>query len=91
LIIELGLRGLSVQRQTSFAIDYKGQAIGSARLDLIVDDALVVELKVVEAIHPLHRAQLRSYLKTGSFQLGLLINFNVPVLRDGIHRVILTG
>ena len=63
----------------------------SAQLDLLVEDELVVELKAVERLSPIHTAQILSYLKAGAFQLGLLINFNVPTLRQGIRRVISSG
>ncbi len=90
LVIELGLRGLGVQRQHSYAISYKQRPIATVRLDLLVESELVVELKAVDAVLPIHRAQLRSYLKAGGFQLGLLINFNVEALRKGIHRMIMS-
>jgi GxxExxY protein len=60
----------------------------SYRLDLLVEDCVVVEIKSVEAIIPLHTAQLLSYLRLSGYRLGLLINFNVPVLKDGIRRLI---
>jgi GxxExxY protein len=89
-VVELGLRGLKVQRHCRYPIEYKGTRVTTAILDLLVEDELVVELKSVEAILPIHLAQIRSYLKAGTFQLGLVINFNVDVLRDGIRRVILS-
>jgi GxxExxY protein len=91
LVIELLTRGMSYRRQASFAVDYKGTTVGIARVDLIVEDKLIVELKSVENVLPIHRAQVRSYLKAARYELGLLINFNVGALRDGIHRVILTN
>jgi GxxExxY protein len=60
------------------------------RLDLLVEDRLVVELKAVETLAPIHRAQVLSYLKATNLQLGLLINFNAPILKDNIKRVILS-
>jgi GxxExxY protein len=88
LCVELGLRGLSFVRQQPISIVYKGRAVGDGRVDLIVNERLVVELKAVETLLPVHKAQVISYLKSTGLQLGLLINFNVPVLRDGIQRVI---
>jgi GxxExxY protein len=88
MVIELARRQLRVSRQVAVPIDYREQLIAEARLDLVVEGELVVELKAVDAVISLHRAQLLSYLRAGSFQLGLLINFNVPLLRDGIHRVL---
>jgi GxxExxY protein len=88
LMMELELRGFAVQRQVVIPVVYKGRAIADARLDLLVEGELVVELKAVESLLPVHRAQVISYLKTGAFQLGLLINFNVPILSQGVRRVI---
>ena len=58
------------------------------RMDLVVNDTIIIENKVVEVVLPLHKAQLRSYLKLANRRLGLLINFNVELLKDGIHRVV---
>ena len=90
LTIELALRGISFQRQKPIAVTYKGHAIGEGRVDLVVSDELLVELKAVEALAPIHKAQVISYLKATEYHLGLLINFNVPVLRSGIQRVVLS-
>ena len=90
LVQELGLRSIPFTRQVSMPITYKGQVVSEARLDLLVRDEIVVELKAVAALQPIHTAQLISYLKAGAFELGLIINFNVPLLREGIRRVILT-
>ena len=59
------------------------------RLDILIEEKLVVELKTVEKLLPVHEAQLLSYLKLGTFPVGLLLNFNVPVLRDGVRRLVL--
>ena len=91
LCAELTLRRIPFTRQQMIAISYKGQIVGESRLDLLVGAGLVVELKAVEAIAAIHSAQVISYLKITGFQLGLLINFNVPVLKDGIKRVVLTA
>jgi GxxExxY protein len=69
-------------------VRYKDQRVGEARLGLLVDDLLVVELKAAECIAPIHLAQLLSYLKATRLHLGLLITFNVPLLPHGIRRVI---
>jgi GxxExxY protein len=90
MCIELGLRGLAFTRQAEVTIDYKGRAVGQGRLDLLVADCLIVELKAVEVLAPIHSAQMISYLRTTKRKLGLLINFNVPMLKDGIRRVILS-
>jgi GxxExxY protein len=90
LAIELGLREIPFQRQWPIALQYKGQLVGEARLDFLVGDRLIVELKAVDHLHPIHQAQVINYLKATGFQLALLINFNVEALRDGIKRVVLT-
>jgi GxxExxY protein len=90
MCVELGLRGIPFVRQYQSSIDYKGHAVGEHRLDLLVGDVLVVELKAVDALAPVHTAQVMSYLKANGKRLGLLINFNTPVLRQGIKRVVLS-
>jgi GxxExxY protein len=90
LAVELGIRGLPFQRQVPIAVTYKGFVVGDGRLDLLVDGALVVELKAVESLAPVHFAQLVSYLRACRHSLGLLITFNVRQLRQGLRRVILT-
>ncbi len=90
LAVELTLRGMPFRRQHPIALKYKGQPVGEARLDFHVGNRLVVELKAVESIHPIHQAQVLNYLKVTGLELGLLINFNVEVLRHGITRIVLT-
>ena len=85
---ELGLRKVSVQRQVAVPLEYKGIELGDGfRLDLLVDDALVVEVKAVERLQPIHEAQLLTYLKLANKRLGLLINFNERTLKEGVKRV----
>ena len=88
LTCEMRLRGIPFVRQPIIAVAYKGQEIGEKRLDFIVGHRLVVELKAVENIAPVHKAQVRTYLKLTRNQLGLLINFNVSLMKEGIRRVI---
>ena len=90
LAIELTARGISCERQVEFAVDYKGIPVGASRLDMLIEKRLVLELKAVEQLHAVHKAQVISYLKATRLQLALLINFNVPVLKNGIQRIILT-
>lgn len=90
LAVELECRGIEYGRQVPVSIDYKGRAVGEARLDLVVADRLVIELKAVGGLLPIHQAQVLSYLKATRRQLGLLINFNVSVLRDGVKRIVLS-
>lgn len=87
---ELGRRGIRFQRQAVIPLTYKGHPVGSDRLDLLVEDKLVLELEAMEGLLPIHKAIVISYLKAAQKQLGLLINFNVPVLRDGLQRIILS-
>ena len=86
LAYELQLRGLDVERQKDILVPYKDIRIEGQRLDILVGWRVIVELKAVEAIAPIHQAQLLSYLKATGPRLGLLINFNVMVLKDGIKR-----
>jgi len=84
---EFELQGITFRRQMMVGIDYKGKLIPNAfRFDLLVDDLLIVDLKSTERFHPIHEAQLLTYLRLANRWLGLLINFNVPVLKDGIMR-----
>jgi GxxExxY protein len=85
---ELSLRAVSFKRQVPLPIIYKGIPLDcSYRLDLLVDERVVVEIKAIEVLLPIHDAQLLTYLKLGGWKIGLLINFNVPLLKDGIHRL----
>jgi GxxExxY protein len=87
---ELALRGIGVERQLSLPVEYKGVRLDCGyRLDLLVEQSVVVEIKSVSSIESIHEAQLLTYLKLGGWRVGLLINFNVPVLKDGIRRRIL--
>jgi len=84
---ELEKRGLKIQSQVGLPVIYDGIKIDLGyRLDILVEDAVIIELKAVTTITPLHEAQLLSYLKLSGKHLGLLINFNVTLLKDGIKR-----
>ena len=86
---ELWLRGLAVERQIKVPVKYKGQSLNChVKLDLLVERSIIVEVKTVERVMPIHRAQLLTYLRLQNLWLGLLINFNVEVLRDGVRRVL---
>lgn len=87
---EMAKRGLRFTKQVSMPIVYDGLKLESGlRLDFVVGDCLVVEVKAVEQLIPVHQAQVLTYLKLSGHRLGLLINFNVPVIRSGIRRVAL--
>ena len=86
---EMGLGGLSYERQKSLPLAYSGLKLDCGyRLDVVVENAIILELKSCEAIEPIHKAQLLTYLKLSSLSLGLVLNFNVPLMRDGIVRVV---
>jgi GxxExxY protein len=90
LVHELTKRGLKVDQQVAVPITYDNTRLDTGlRLDLVVERGLLVELKAVEAVLPLHHAQILTYLKLSGLRLGLLINFNVPMIRDGIKRIAL--
>jgi GxxExxY protein len=83
-------RGLQVEREKPIPVRYKENAIECGyRVDLLVEDMVVVEVKAVERLDPIHSAQLLTYLKLSRHTIGLLINFNVPLLKDGIRRLVL--
>ena len=90
LCVELRERGIAFERQLEIAINYKGHAVGKGRLDFLIEDKLIVELKTVDQFAPIHKAQVMSYLKATGLELALLINFKVPLLKDGLQRVILS-
>lgn len=88
MAIELELRAIPFKRQLGMPVMYKGRPVGEGRMDMLVADDLVVEYKTVESILPVHLAQVLSYLKAARRRLGLLINFNVSVLKEGVKRVV---
>lgn len=87
---ELFLQNIAFERQKAVNLEYKGLKLDCGyRLDLLVENKVVVEIKSVDTLAPIHEAQVLTYLKLGGWQVGLLINFNVPVLKDGIKRIVL--
>jgi len=89
ICIELDERGTSFEKKKRIAILYKGRILQGQELDLVVESKVVVEVKAVSQLEEIHASQLVSYLKTTGLRAGLLINFNVPVLKAGIRRIIL--
>ncbi|OIQ96526.1 hypothetical protein GALL_214630 [mine drainage metagenome] len=88
--IELNRRGINFESQLPLSIVYQDITVDSAfRLDILVEDRLIVELKAVERLLPIHEAQLLTYLRLSQRRLGLLINFNTPLIKDGIKRLVL--
>jgi GxxExxY protein len=91
LVYELSKRGLKVLRQVIVPIIYDGATLDTGlRIDLLIEDCVIVEIKAVEKLHPIHEAQVLTYLKLTGKKLGLLVNFNVEVIRTGMKRVILS-
>jgi GxxExxY protein len=85
---EMERLGIAFKREVVVPVDYKGLLLDcSYRLDFVVEDSVIVELKSVDALHPIHTAQLLTYMKLADLPVGLLINFNTTVLRDGIKRL----
>jgi len=89
LVYELLQRGLSIQQQKALLVNYRGVKVDCGyRIDLLVENNVIVELKAVERLEPIHEAQLLSYLKLSGYRVGLLINFNVKILKQGIKRLV---
>jgi len=90
LVYELVQSGLKVESQKSLPVSYRGVHLDCGyRIDLLVEDQIILELKAVEKLEPIHEAQLLSYLKLSGYKVGLLINFNTKLLKNGIRRFVL--
>jgi len=90
LALELRARALPFRREERFLVRYRNEIVGEHVLDFLVRDHLVVELKAVDRLAPIHHAQVLAYLRASANELGLLINFNAPVFREAVRRVVLT-
>ena len=88
LCIELERLGLTYERQKVLTVNYKGHEIGTFVADIVVENSVIVELKAVKELAAVHEAQLIGYLKLANLQVGLLINFNVAVLKKGVKRIV---
>jgi GxxExxY protein len=87
---ELSIRGITFRKQLDLPICYEGIRLESGlRIDILVDECVVVELKTVEKLLPIHEAQLLTYLKLTNNRVGFLLNFNVPLMKDGMRRLVL--
>jgi GxxExxY protein len=87
---ELSIRGIPFERQVPIPVEYKGVKLDCGyRADIVVDGAILVEIKAIDSLLPIHDAQLLSYLKLGGWKIGLLINFNVELLKHGLRRRVL--
>ncbi|NMG22514.1 GxxExxY protein [Brasilonema bromeliae] len=91
LEVEFQMRGIPYKSKPPVAVNYKGYQVGEGELDFLISDVLIVELKAVEKLAPIHEAQVISYLKMTNHSLALLINFNVPILKEGIKRIVLSS
>ena len=87
MAIEMTLRGIRFERQKPFEVLYKGHVIGTGRLDFLVEDEVIVELKAVESLTPVFTAQVISYLRANKKRLAIIISFNVKLLKEGFKRV----
>jgi len=87
MAVEMEIRGIPFRRQVDVDLVYKGRRVGRGRLDFIIEEAVILDLKAVEQLVSVHSKQLISYLAITKLPLGLLINFNVPALRHGIRRI----
>jgi GxxExxY protein len=88
MIVELRRRAISHETEVAVEVRYEGELLGTHRIDLVVQGLVVVELKSVESLDPVHRKQVVSYLKATKLRLGLLINFNCELLKQGLRRVV---
>jgi GxxExxY protein len=89
LLLELNSRNLKVERQVAVPVTYRGTLIEAGfRMDMVVEKLIVIEIKAVEKIAPVHEAQLLTYMKLSGLTLGMLINFNVPRIKDGLRRLV---
>ncbi len=91
LCVEFKANSLPFKRQIGVPLYYKGELIAQHRPDLIVDDKVIVEVKSVEALAPIHMAQLLTYLRVTSLRVGLILNFNSPTMKQGTRRVVLNA
>jgi GxxExxY protein len=88
---ELDLQGIPYRRQVRINLTYKGKIVGEGIIDLLIDEKLIVELKSVAQLAPIHEAQLVAYLRMTKLQIGLLMNFNAATLKEGLKRVVLAS
>ncbi len=91
LSIELNLRNVAHVCEAPVSLTYKNRPVGEGRLDMLVSGQVIVELKAIDKLAPIHHAQVISYLKATGHPIGLLINFNAEVLKDGLKRIVLSS
>ena len=89
MVIEMELCGLNVEKNVKIPVEYKGRSIGDYFIDLLVDNSVILELKSVERHNPVFESQIQSYMRLTNKKIGLLINFNSKMVKDGIKRFVL--
>jgi len=89
ICLELEAENISFEREKLYPVIYRGRLLCQQRLDSVVEGQLALEIKSVEQLNPIHTAQLLSYLRVAKLSAGLLVNFNVPILQDGLRRIVL--
>ena len=89
ICLEFEAAGLPFELEKQYVVYYRGKCLCRQRLDLVVSDRVALEVKAVEHLAPVHHAQLLSYLRVSGLRVGLLMNFNVPILQDGLKRIVL--
>ena len=89
LCVELKAAGISFEREKRYVVNYRGEAVGEQYLDLVVGNQVVLELKSVDSLAPIHHQQILTYMRVARLRAGLLVNFNVALLPDGLSRKIL--
>ena len=87
--MELDAHSIAFEREKLVAVTYRDQLLCNQRIDIVVENQLVLEIKCVERIHPVHRAQVLTYLRVSKLPVALLMNFNVAILREGLDRIVL--
>lgn len=88
MCLELDAQGLTFEREKQIVVRYRGREIHGHRVDLVVADCTIVELKAVDHLAPIHEAQVASYLRATGLRIGLLLNFNARVMKEGVRRIV---
>jgi len=87
--MELGAEGIAFEREKRYPVSYRGQLLWHQRVDLVIEGQLILEIKSIEAIASVHRGQVKTYLRVSGLSVGLLVNFNVGAIPDGLKRIVL--
>jgi GxxExxY protein len=89
MCIEMSARSIPFECERTFTVKYRGQAVGIHRVDLVIRDCIIVELKAAKTVEPVHRAQLMAYMKASKIRVGLLMNFGCATFKEGIQRIVM--